>query len=484
MGLGDELRWLDAIDQADLVRSRQVSATELVDAAIQRIEALNPALNAVILSWFEEARATAGSASGRLAGVPTLLKDLWADEAGRPITHGNAAMRAAGYRSVEDSWLVARYRKAGLVTLGRTNSPELGALPTTEPLAWGPTRNPWDLTRTPGGSSGGAAAAVASGMVPVAHASDGGGSIRIPAACCGLVGLKPSQGRITQGPRRDESGLGVEHVVTRTVRDCALVLDVTHGPGIGDAVIAPAPRGPFLHEVGVDPGRLRIGLLDHRPDSTPVHPDCAEVVRHTAGALEALGHHVEAGFPPALADPVFQRGFATRWSTNMAVGVAALSDMLGRTLTAEDVESSTWAQARWADNITAVDYARALGEALAYRRAIRAWWTEGWDLLLTPTTAEPAPLLGEHADDPTDPMAPLRRAGSWISFTPPFNTSGQPAISLPMGMTPQGLPVGIQLVAAYGREDLLLRVAAQLEAAHPWAQRIPPDPVGSATPPR
>lgn len=473
MGWGEDFRWLDAIDQADLVRSRQVRADELVEAAIERIEAANPSLNAVTYTWFDQARERAREATGRLAGVPFLLKDLWADEAGQPISHGNFAFRAAGYRSEHDTWLVARYREAGLVTLGRTNSPELGALPTTEPLAWGPTHNPWDPTRTPGGSSGGAAAAVAAGLVPVAHASDGGGSIRIPAACCGLVGLKPSQGRITQGPRRDESGLGVEHVVSRTVRDCALVLDLTQGPGIGDAVIAPAPKGPFLHEVGADPGRLRIGVLDHRPDGSPVHEDCARVVRETASLLERLGHHVEIGFPAALADPRFQKGFATRWSANMAIGIATLGDALGRPLGESDVEASTWAQARWAEKNSVVDYARALAEALAYRRAIRSWWAEGWDLLLTPTTAEPAPRLGEHDDDPEDPMAPLRRAGSWISFTPAFNTSGQPAISLPMGQTAQGLPVGVQLVAAYGREDLLVRVAAQLEVARPWAQRIP-----------
>ena len=474
MGMGTDTQWLDAVEQAEMVRARQVSSVELVDAAIERIERLDPALNAVVLRWFDEARAAAADATGRLRGVPFLLKDLWADEADRPISNGNRALRAARYRAPSDTTLVARYRAAGLVTLGRTNSPELGALPTTEPVAWGPTHNPWDRTRTPGGSSGGAAAAVAAGMVPVAHASDGGGSIRIPAACCGLVGLKPSQGRITLGPLRDESGLGVEHVVSRTVRDSALLLELTRGPGVGDTVQAPPPRQSYLHEVGLPTGRLRIGFLDHRPTGGDVHPDCADAVRGTARLLESLGHHVEAGFPAALTDAGATARFAAMWSTNMALGVGRLGGMLGRDLTADDVEASTWAQAQWGRSISGVDYATALGAAARWRRSLQQWWADGWDVLLTPTTAEPAPPLGEHADDAADPMAPLRRAGQWIPFTTAFNVSGQPAISLPLHWTADGRPVGVQLVGAYGREDLLIRVASQLEEALPWAHRRPP----------
>lgn len=474
MGLGNDTQWLDAIDQAELVRSKQATPTELVDAAIERIETLDPMLGAVVLRWFDEARTAAAQATGRLRGVPFLLKDLWADEAGKPISHGNKAVRAAGYRSTADTTLVARYRAAGLITLGRTNSPELGALPTTEPEAWGPTRNPWDVLRTPGGSSGGSAAAVASGMVPMAHASDGGGSIRIPASCCGLVGLKPSQGRITMGPLRDETGLGVEHVLSRTVRDSALMLAMTQGPGVGDIVQAPTPRQSYLHEVGISPGRLRIGFLDHRPTGGDVHPDCVDAVRGAATLLEQLGHTVEAGFPEALADVGATARFAALWSTNMAVGVARLGSVLGRPLTADDVELSTWAQAEWGRSFSGAEYALALAEAGRWRRAIHQWWGGGWDLLLTPTTAEPAPFLGEHANDPADPLAPLKRAGEWIPFTPAFNTSGQPAISLPLHWTTDGRPVGVQLVAAYGREDLLIRVAAQLEEAQPWAHRRPP----------
>ncbi len=477
MGLGNDTQWMDAIDQAELVRSRQVSPVELVDAAIERIERLDGTLGAVVLRWFDEARTAAATATGHLRGVPFLLKDLWADEAGKPISNGNRALRAANYRASTDTTLVARYRAAGLITLGRTNSPELGALPTTEPEAWGATRNPWDLTRTPGGSSGGSAAAVAAGMVPVAHASDGGGSIRIPASCCGLVGLKPSQGRITLGPLRDESGLGVEHVVSRTVRDSALLLELTRGPGVGDTVVAPAPHQSYLYDVGAAVSPLHIGFLDHRPTGGDVHPECLAAVRGAAGLLEQLGHHVEAGFPAAMTDPAATARFAALWSTNMAIGVARLGATVGRELTADDVELSTWAQAQWGRSFTGVDYAMALAAAARWRRELQQWWAEGWDVLVTPTTAEPAPLLGEHANDPGDPMAPLKRAGQWIPFTTAFNVSGQPAISLPLHWTDDGRPVGVQLVAAYGREDLLFRVAAQLEAARPWAHRTPPSVV-------
>ncbi|HXO49799.1 MAG TPA: amidase, partial [Mycobacterium sp.] len=257
--LADQTRWMDAIDQAALVASGEVSPSELLEAAIERIERIDPALNAVVIRWFDHARETAASAdlpNGPFRGVPFLIKDLFTTYAGQRISNGNVAFKEAHVIADADTTLVSRHRAAGLVIAGRTNSPELGSLPTTEPVAWGATHNPWDTARTPGGSSGGAAASVASGMVPFAHASDGGGSIRIPASCCGLVGLKPSQGRITLGPLRDESGLGVEHCVSRTVRDTAALLDATRGPGIGDTVIAPPPSRPYVEELGADPGRL------------------------------------------------------------------------------------------------------------------------------------------------------------------------------------------------------------------------------------
>ena len=478
--LSDETRWLDATDQAALVRSGDATPLELLEAAIERIESIDPALNAVIIRWFDHARDVAGGElpDGPFRGVPFLLKDLWANYAGQPITQGNRAMKDAGQRSESDTTLVSRFRAAGLVVAGRTNSPELGSLPVTEPEAWGPTRNPWDTSRTPGGSSGGAAAAVAAGMVPFAHASDGGGSIRIPASCCGLVGLKPSQGRITLGPLRDESNLGVELCVSRSVRDTAALLDAVQGPGVGDTVIAPTPARPYVHELDVHPGRLRIGLLDHHPNGGPVHDECATAARRAATLLESLGHHVEHGFPAAMANAEFARRFGAMWSTNMGASITRMGEQLGRELTADDVEAVNWAQAQYARNVSGVDYALALSANVAFRRAVQQWWVgtdgaAGFDLLLTPTLAEPPVPIGTFANDPADPMAPIVRAGQFVAFTPAFNASGQPAISLPLHWTPEGLPVGVQLVAAYGREDVLLRVASQLETAAPWAQRRP-----------
>ena len=410
---------------------------------------------------------------GPFRGVPFLLKDLYTMFAGQTMSNGNVALKAARIIDTTDTTLVARYKTAGLVIAGRTNSPEMGSLPTTEPLAWGPTRNPWAPDRTPGGSSGGAAAAVAAGMVPFANASDGGGSIRIPASCCGLVGLKPSQGRITVGPRRSEVALGVEHCVSRTVRDSAALLDATLGPGVGDTVIAPAPARPYLEEVGADPGRLRIGLLDAHPRGELVHDDCIAAVRAAAAMLEGLGHHVETDWPAALADPRLTVRFMALWATQLAVVARAFGETLGREVTADDVEPVNWIEIERARHLSALDLAEAQAAGHAFRRAVQQWWADGWDLLLTPTLAEPPPPLEQFAGNPDDPSAPMRRAGLFCPFTPPYNMSGQPAISLPLHWSAAGIPIGVQLVAAYGREDVLLRVAAQLEAAHPSAARHP-----------
>ena len=338
-----------------------------------------------------------------------------------------------------------------------------------------PTRNPWNLDHSPGGSSGGSAAAVAAGMVPFAHASDGGGSIRIPASCCGLVGLKPSQGRITLGPFRDESNLGVELCVSRTVRDTAALLDAVHGPGVGDTVIAPAPQRPYVDEVGADPGRLR-----HRSARRPParRGDCttsaATRSRAAAALLESLGHHVEHGFPAALANRDFGRRFSALWSTNMGVSVQRIEAQLGRPINDDDIEPVNRAQVEFARNVSAVDYALALAATVEFRRAVQQWWADGWDLLLTPTLAEPPATIGTFANDTDAPMTPMIRAAAYVPFTPAFNSSGQPAINLPLHWNSAGLPIGVQLVAAYGREDVLLRVAAQVETATPWAHRHPP----------
>ena len=467
---------MDATEQAELVAKGEFTPVELLDAAVERIERDDAAINAVVLRWFDQAREVAASADlpdGPFRGVPFLLKDLFASMAGTPLTNGNKALAAAPPVSVIDTTLVSRHRAAGFVIAGRTNSPELGSLPVTEPEAYGPTRNPWNLDHTPGGSSGGAAAAVAAGMVPIAHASDGGGSIRIPASCCGLVGLKVSQGRTTLGPLRSESGLGVEHCVSRTVRDTARLLDATHGPGVGDTVSAPPPDRPYADEVGADPGSLRIGLLDHHPRDEWIHDDCVDAVRAAAALLEGLGHRVEPGSPAVLADASFTPRFMALWAASTALGIEAFGTQLGRTLTADDVEPVNWAQAEFARTYSAVDLATAQAACVDFRRAAQQWWADGWDLLLTPTLGEPPVRIGEHDPQPGDPMAGMKRAARFVPFTPPWNMSGQPAISLPLHWNADGLPIGVQLVAAYGREDVLIRIAAQLEVARPWADRHP-----------
>lgn len=274
-------------------------------------------------------------------------------------------------------------------------------------------------------------------------------------------------------PFRDESGLGVEHCVSRTVRDTARLLDATHGPGVGDTVIAPAPVRPYVDELGADPGRLRIGILDHSPRGFAVHQDCVTGVHAVGALLESLGHHVEPGWPSVLADPALGQSFGAMWSTNMGVSLRRFADALGRELSADDVELMNWAQAEFAKNVSGVDYALALAAASSFRRAVQSWWTEGWDVLLTPTLSEPPIPVGTIANSTERAMAPLVRSGEWVTFTNQFNMSGQPAISLPLHRTASGLPVGIQLVAAYGREDLLIRLASQLEAAQPWAHLTP-----------
>jgi amidase len=471
----DPFRWLDATAQAELVRNGEVKPVELVEAAIARIERIDPSLNAVIHHRFERARAeaAAGPPDGPFRGVPFLLKDLFTDSEGDPAHNGMKALRDAGNVGRADAWLVTRHRKAGFVITGRTNTPEMGLLPTTEPLAHGPTHNPWDLARSPGGSSGGSGAAVAAGLVAVAHATDGGGSIRIPSSMCGCVGLKVSRGRITMGPDRDESGVSVGHVISRSVRDSAGVLDATHGPGPGDMVIAPAPARPYVDEVGADPGRLRIGLLASNPQGA-LHPDCETAVRGAAKLLESLGHDVEEAHPPALDGDEMATQFAARWCANAALGVAGAGATVGRTLGADDVEPMTWAMAEFGRGFSAVDLAGAIAASARFTRAVGMWFADGWDLLLTPTLSQPPMRLGEMVAGDGDVLEVLAKAGPYAAFTSSFNVTGQPAISLPLHWNDAGLPIGVQLVAAYGREDVLFRIAGQLEQAAPWADRHPP----------
>jgi amidase len=479
--MSEDLTWLDATALAELVREGEVSPLELVDAAIERIERVNPEINAVIHPSFEEARDAARGElpDGPFRGVPFLLKDLGSGaDAGQPLHMGMRLLKEADFRAPVTSYLVQRLRAAGLVIVGRTSTPELGILPTTEPVAYGPTRNPWDTSRSSGGSSGGSGAAVAAGMVPFAHASDGGGSIRIPASHCGLVGLKPTRARVTLGPLTGDSmsGLTTELAVSRSVRDTAAILDAVQGPGPGDPYVAPAPERPYVEELGADPGRLRVALrtgpfmLDQE-----IEPAVVEGARAAGSVLEELGHEVDEAPELPAADRIdIVDTFLTRWMAGQASVLDQFAALLGRAVRREDVEPLTWALADEGNRRSAGKYLSAVSLHQLITRAIAGIFESGVDLLVTPTTGEPAPPLGTYDDSGPDPMAPIYRGAKTAAFTALFNATGQPALSLPLHWTEDGLPVGVQLVASYGSEDLLIRVASQLEQAQPWRERTPP----------
>ena len=475
-----DLARLDATGQAELVRTGQASPTERVDAAIARIEAVDPQLNAVIHERFEKARAEAAGdlPDGPFRGVPFLLKDLEAHQAGEPHHGGLKVLAREGWIAPADDHLTRRVRQAGLVVLGRTNTPELGTTISTEPEAHGPTRNPWDTEYSAGGSSGGSAAAVASLMVPAAHASDGGGSIRIPASENGLVGLKPTRARVSEGPRSGDSWAGatVHGTVTRTVRDTAALLDALAGAEVGDPYPAPPLPGPLADEVGRDPGRLRIGVLE-RPLLPGVEgdPDVADAVATAAELLGELGHHVTDDHPEAMEDGHFIDAFTTVVSVSVAADLAAWGTAIGRELTADDVEERNWMFAAIGQATTAPQYLQAVQWQQSWTRRMAGWWagdgTEpGFDLLVCPVLNGPPPPLGWI----TDPVEGLGRVTAIMQFTAQFNVTGQPAISLPLSWNDAGLPIGVQLVAPFGREDLLIRIASQLEVAAPWADKVPP----------
>jgi len=473
-----DLARLDATAQAELVRSGDASPTELVDAAIERIERVDPELHAVIHRRFEAARAEAAGSlpDGPFRGVPLLLKDMDGSLAGAPLHLGNRLLRDLHHVADQSDHLVRQLLAAGFVVVGKTNAPEFGLVPTTEPLAYGPTHNPWAPDRSPSGSSGGSAAAVAAGMVPVAHAGDGGGSIRTPAGHCGIFGLKPSRGRVSVGPDLGEAWAGfiVRHAVTRSVRDSAAVLDAIAGPMPGDPYTAPAPVRPYLDEVGRDPGRLRIGVRTTAPgELAPVHPECVAAVEHAAHLLESLGHVVEPVAIPALDAGELVGSFVSVMVASVAFEMNRLAEIAGRPLTEDDVEPLTWAQYQMGLATTAAQYVEAIAAAHRFTRDVVAWWQTGYDLLLTPTTAEPAPFLGDLLSTTDDPMRPLTRALPFAVFTVPANVTGQPAMSVPLYWTADDVPVGVQLVADQYREDVLVRVAAQLEAAQPWSTRRP-----------
>jgi len=454
-----------------------VSAAELVEAAIARAQRHNPAINALVHEMFDSARdaarkADAHPASARFRGVPFLLKDLLGNCAGVPTSCASRFM--AGVPANHESELVTRFRRAGLIPIGKTNCSEFGLLPTTEPLLHGACRNPWNTDYSSGGSSGGSAAAVAAGIVPIAHASDGGGSIRIPASCCGLVGLKPTRARNTLAPLMGDimGGLVVEHAVSRSVRDSAALLDCTAGPGVGDPYAAPPPERPYLEEVSRDPGRLRVATWSRSVRGGAIDPECHKAIESTASLLTDLGHEVEEVAPPVDAD-LFTEAFLTIWTA----GAAALIDLLqlttGRQATHDLFEPLTWALYERGRQIPASAYQRAVSLIQIASRQIAAFF-ETYHAWYTPTLEKPPLPLGTLDGRETDVDKAFAPIVEYTSYTPIFNATGQPAISLPLYWTPRGLPVGIQIAGRFGDEGLLFRLAAQLERAKPWSERKPP----------
>jgi amidase len=471
--MADDALDLDATAQAERVARGELSAAELVEAAIRRFEARNPELGAFVHPALERALERARDPAlpqGPFRGVPFAMKDIGGHEAGLPYHAGMAFLKRAGWIEREDAYLTRRFRAAGLVSLGRTSTPELALLPTTEPEAYGPTRNPWDRGRSAGGSSGGAAAAVAGGIVAAAHASDGGGSIRGPASMCGLVGLKPTRGRCSFGPSLGErwSGFSNEFVLTRSVRDAAALLDAAAGPMPGDPYFAPQPAQPFAAE-SRDRRPLRVGFRADAPRGIEVDPEVAAAVRDSALLLESLGHRVEEAHPEALDDAGHVGLYVNVVAANVARALEAWSARIGSRIGAEDVEPLTWAIAERGRAFSAAEHLAHLEGVHAFGRQLARWWESGFDLLLTPTQAAPPPRLGWITSTREEPLRAFLRAAPYGVYTLPFNLSGQPAISLPAARTrAEGLPIGIQLVARFGAEALLLRVARELEAARPW----------------
>jgi len=455
----DGLAFLTATEQAALVRSGEVSPVELVETYLERIERLDPELNAYVTVCADEALAAAAGElpDGPFRGVPLPIKDL-NETAGIRTTFSSRAF--ADYVPDFDVAVVRRLKEAGFILLGKTNTPELGITAVTESELNGPCRNPWDTSRTPGGSSGGAAAAVAAGLAPAAHGSDGGGSIRIPASCCGLFGIKPARGRVSPAPYGGLEGFSTSGPLTRSVADAAALLDVMAGYETGDPYWAPPPERPFADEVGVDPGPLRIALTKSPPIEAPVDPACAAAAEDAAALLVDLGHSVEEATPPWRGDRLFPL-FMRVWQVGPALHGKdpALFEPMNRVL----IES--------AEKTTAVEHVLATAELRAVARRIVAFFDD-YDLLLTPTLAQPPVPIGALDDE--DPWEAFRNAGRFTPFTQVANITGQPAVSVPLSWNDDGLPVGVQLVGRPADEATLFRVSAQLEQARPWRELRPP----------
>ncbi len=490
---------LDAIGLAHLVARREVSALEVLEAALERADARNPPLNAIVARYDEEARARARAPlpPGPLSGVPFLLKDLLTAWAGHPVTDSSRFL--AGVVPADDSGVVQRLKAAGLVLFGQTNTPEFGIKGVTESEARGPCRNPWNVEHTPGGSSGGSAAAVAARIVPAAHGNDGGGSLRIPASCCGAFALKASRGRVSFGPEHGAllSGLAIEGVITRSVRDSAALLDVLSGPCLGDPCATPAPARAFLAEVGTPPGRLRVAVTRRSLFARATHRECAEAVEQTARLLTDLGHDVEEAHPDIAREPLIH-AYLVALSAQVAADLSRAVAGLGRRPRRDELEPETLVLAAAGRHLSAADLVRAEAEMHRAARSLAAFHATH-DVLVTPTLAQPPLRVGALSLAPTERFAlravaalPARRLIELLfdqiairSFdvtgnTMLFNQTGQPAMSVPLHLSAAGLPIGVQVAGRLGEESTLFRLAAQLEAARPWAARLPPLAGGAA----
>lgn len=486
---------LDGLGLAALIRSGQISATDATNAALARIATRNPALNAVVRVLEAEARASLSAipADAPFAGVPMVIKDLQALVRGVPTSHGTRPLQAV--IPDHDSELVARYRAAGAVFVGKANTPELGLTPFTESEALGPARNPWDITRTTGGSSGGSGAAVAARIVPMGHGGDGGGSLRIPASCNGIFGLKPTRGRMPTGPDLGSvwGGFAQEHVLTRSVRDSAAMLDATAGDDVGAPVACPPQARPFLEEVTTAPGRLRIAMTSTPFFGNHVHPDCVAAMQDTAALLTSLGHDVIEDTPTINGEALAQ-AFLTVVAAECRADLEWMGQELQRAPRREDVEVATWALGLVGRNFRASDYALAVRDLQVAGRTVSRFLTR-YDLLLTPTLADPPFVIGSMQPTSVERTAMsvlgalglgsvlgsagllgkmVEKAFGFIPYTPIFNATGHPAMSVPLAWNAQGLPIGSHFVGRFGDEATLFRVAGQLEQARPWADRMPP----------
>jgi amidase len=484
----------DGLGLAELVYKGEVTPAELVEVAIQRIETHNPKLNAVINKLYDRARqaAKSGLPDGPFKGVPFLMKDLMATLEGVPTSSGNKLWKDIPAKA--DSELARRWQASGVIVVGKTNTPEFGLTPYTESETFGPARNPWDTTRTPGGSSGGSGAAVAARIVPLASGGDGGGSIRIPSSACGIFGLKPTRGRTPTGLEIGESwrGFAIEHVLTRSVRDSAAMLDATQGADVGAPYIIPE-AGPFLEEVGKRPGRLKIAFSTRPMLGKKIHPDCVQAVEETAKLLQGLGHELEEAAPP-IDGEAYSLAFLSVLAGQIRADIEEAAEAAGKKVSVDDFDISTFGVGMFGTILKASEYERAMRYLQRVSRQIGKFF-EDYDLLLTPVLNQPPVKIGELAPSPGENamIKTIGRLGAnwvldaigiikplaaqtfeFIPWTPVFNVTGQPAMSLPLHWNQAGLPIGMHFVGRWGDEATLFRLAGQLEQAKPWADKVPP----------